>query len=39
MKARPACQKGIRVPEPPPKKILEGDEKNFVKGAQSILQT
>jgi len=28
------------VPEPPPKKILEGDdEKNFVKGAQSILQT
>lgn len=40
MKERPACRKGVQVPEPPPEKILEGqDEKNFIKGAQKILQT
>ncbi len=40
MKERPACRAGVLVPEPPPDKILEGeDEKRFVKGAQSILQT
>jgi glutathione S-transferase len=39
MKERPACQKGIRIPEPPPKRILVGDQReSFVKGAQSILQ-
>lgn len=40
MKERPACRKGVQVPEPPPEKVLAGeDEKKFVKGAQSILQT
>ena len=40
MKLRPACQQGVRVPEAPPEKILDGgDEKEFVKGAQKILQT
>jgi len=40
MKARPGCQKGILVPEPPPEKILEGeDAEKFIKGAQKMLQT
>lgn len=39
MKIRPACQKGIKIPEPPPQALLEGKaQKSFVKGAQSILQ-
>ena len=39
MNTRPACQNGIKVPEPPPKTMLEGEEqKSFVKGAQSIVQ-
>jgi len=40
MKERPACQRGIQVPEPPPQKVLEGDaEKKFVDNARNILQT
>lgn len=40
MKERPACRKGIQVPEPPPEKILEGkDAEKFIKGAQKMLQT
>ena len=40
MKERPACQRGIQVPEPPPEKVLSGDdEKKFVKNARNMLQT
>ncbi|MBL6686702.1 MAG: glutathione S-transferase N-terminal domain-containing protein [Pseudomonadales bacterium] len=40
MKSRPACQQGIQVPVPAPKKILEGEaEQKFAQNAQSILQT
>ncbi len=40
MKQRPACQKGIQVPEPPPQKELDGDAvKKFIKGARNMLQT
>jgi glutathione S-transferase len=40
MKERPACRQGVQVPEAPPEKLLDGkDEKEFVKGAQKMLQT
>lgn len=40
MKERPACQRGIQVPEAPPGKELEGEEaEKFIKGAQKMLQT
>ena len=40
MKTRPACQRGIDVPEPRPVRALDEDEeKKFVKGAQKMLQT
>jgi len=40
MKARPGCQKGIQVPEPPPAKVLEGEaQARFIQGAQNIVQT
>ena len=40
MKDRPACRRGVDVPEPRPVEELKGeDEKNFVGRAQSMLQT
>ncbi len=40
MKDRPACRRGVDVPEPRPGEELKGeDEKNFVGRAQSMLQT
>jgi len=40
MKEKPACQKGILVPTPPPPKELSGDaEQEFIKGARNMLQT
>lgn len=40
MKERPACQKGIQVPEKPPEKVLEGEEADkFIKNARKMLQT
>ena len=39
MKDRPACRRGVDVPEPRPVEELKGeDEKNFVGRAQSMLQ-
>ncbi len=40
IKERPACRRGIDVPEPRPVEELKGDdEKKFVDRAQSMLQT
>jgi len=40
MKDRPACRRGVDVPEPRPVEELKGDdEKRFVDRAQSMLQT
>jgi glutathione S-transferase len=40
MKNRPACRRGINIPEPTPDKLLEGkDQARFARNAQSILQT
>ena len=40
MKERPACRRGVEVPEPRPVEELKGeDEKKFVGRAQSMLQT
>ena len=40
MKNRPACRRGINIPEPAPDKLLEGkDQARFARNAQSILQT
>ena len=40
MKERPACRRGVDVPEPRPVEELKGeDEKKFVGRAQSMLQT
>ena len=40
MKERPACRRGVEVPEPRPVEELKGeDDKRFVGRAQSMLQT
>ncbi len=41
MKSRPACQRGVEVPEPRPQdgELRGKDEEKFVKNAQSMLQT
>ena len=40
MKNRPACRRGINIPEPAPDKLLEGkDQARFAQNARSILQT
>ncbi|MDA0978054.1 MAG: glutathione S-transferase N-terminal domain-containing protein [Proteobacteria bacterium] len=40
MKSRPACRRGVDIPEPRPVEELTGDEeKKFVGNAQQILQT
>lgn len=39
MKIRPACQRGIDVPEPRAQELKGEDEQKFVKNAQNMLQT
>lgn len=41
MKSRPACRRGVEIPEPRPEagELTGDEEKKFVNNAQSILQT